>query len=148
MAPSTSFPVSPFRRFIDQLVERWIHIICKLNLCNRFHPLRSASNCKTHDSLFAQRRIEYSFWAELGSEIHAAAEDASKGDIFAENQRAFIGAEGMLEGAIDGLEEVLAGGGGSLGVGWVGTERGWTMIEQRMRGVVYWDVQTGVWRES
>lgn len=54
----------------------------------------------------------------------------------------------MLEGAVDCLEEVLAGRGGILRVGRAGTERGWTMMEERMRGVVDWDVETGVPRES
>ena len=46
----------------------------------------------------------------------------------------------MLKGAIDGLEEVLAGGGGIFGIGRVGTEGVWTMMEERMRRVVYWDI--------
>ena len=54
----------------------------------------------------------------------------------------------MLEGAVDSLEEVLAGAGGSLGVGRIGAERGRTVMEERMRGVVYWDVETGVRGES
>ena len=140
MASRVSFPVSPFRRFVDQLVKRWIYVVCELNFCNRLHPLRSASDCEAHDSLFAKRRIEYSFWAEFGSEIHTAAEDASKGDIFAKHQRALIRAERMLEGGIDSLEEVLAGEGGRLRIGRVGAERGWTMMEERVREVVYWNV--------
>lgn len=148
MAPSVSLPVSPFGRFIDKLIKRRIHIVCELNLCNRLHPLRSASNCKAHDSLFAQGRIEHSFGAEFSSEIHTTAEDAPEGDVFAKHQRAFIGTEGMFEGAIDGLKEVLASERGTLRVRHIGTERRWTVVEERMGGVVYWDVQTCVWRES
>ena len=54
----------------------------------------------------------------------------------------------MLEGGIDSLEEILTGGGRILGIGRVGTERGGTMMEERMREVVYGDVQTSVCRES
>ena len=46
----------------------------------------------------------------------------------------------MLEGGIDGLEEILAGGRRGLGIGRVGTERGRTMMEERMREVVNWDI--------
>lgn len=49
----------------------------------------------------------------------------------------------MLECAVNGLEKVLAGEGGILRVRRAGTERGWTMMEERMRGVVDWDVETG-----
>lgn len=54
----------------------------------------------------------------------------------------------MLQSAVDGLEEVLAGGGGILGVERVGAKRGRTMVEEKMGGVVYGDVETGVWREG
>ena len=106
----------------------------------RLHPLRSASDCEAHDALFAKRGIENSFWAELGSEIHTAPEDTSEGDILAKDQSALIGAERMLEGGIDSLEEVLTGEGGRPGIGRVGAEGGWTMMEERMREVVYWNV--------
>ena len=140
MTACVSFPVSPFRCLIDQLVESWIYVVCKLNLCNRLHPLRSASNCEAHNPLFAQRRVEYSFWTKLGSEIHTATEHPPEGDVFTKNQRAFIGAERMLEGGIDCLEEILTCGGRTLRIGRVGTERRRTMMEERMRRVVYWDI--------
>lgn len=140
VAPSVSLPVSPFRRFIDQLVKCWIHIVRKLNLCNRLHSLRRASNCEANNPLFAQGRVENSFWAKFSSEVHTAAEDTPEGDIFAKHQGAFIGAERMLEGAIDSLEEVLASKGRVSGIRRVGTEQRQTMMEERMRGVVYWDV--------
>lgn len=140
MAPRVSFPVSPFRRFVDQLVKSRIYVICELDLSNRLHPLRSASDSEAHDPLFAKRRIEYSFRAELSSEIHTTPEDTSEGNIFAKHQGALIGAERMLEGGIDSLEEVLTGEGGRLGIGRVGAEGGWTMMEERMREVVYWNV--------
>ena len=90
MASSISFPVSPFRRFVNQLIKRWIHVVCELNLCNWLHALCSTSNCEAHNPLFAQRCIEYSFCAEFRSEINTATEHTPKGNIFAKDQRAFI----------------------------------------------------------
>lgn len=139
-------PEPPFCSLIHQLVESRVHIIRKLYLRNRLHPLRCAPYCKTYDPLLAQWGVENSFGAEFRSEIHAAAEDAPESDVFAEEEDTVIGAEGVGEGAIDGLEEIETGTGGGGGEVWVSLEGGGRVVEEGVGGVVDGEVKTGGWR--
>lgn len=75
---------SHLRCLIDELVERWVDVVGKLNFRNRLHALRRSTNREAHNCLFTQRCIEHSFGPEVCGEIHAAAEYTAKGDIFAE----------------------------------------------------------------
>lgn len=135
----STLPIPPLRSLIDQLIKRRIYIVRKLYLCDRLHALRRAANCKAHDSLFAEWRVEYSFRTKVFCKVHAAAKDAAECYIFAEDEGAFVSAEGLGEGAVDGLEEILAGGGGFRERG-VGLEGGGGVVEKRVGGVVDWEV--------
>lgn len=97
-----------FRRLIDQLIESRKHIIRKLNLGHRPEPLKRRPDRKPHDPLLAERRVEDALVAKLVCEVHAAAEDAAEGDVFAEEEHAGVAAQGVREGRVDGLEQVLA----------------------------------------
>lgn len=138
---SSTLPISPFRSFIDQLIECRIDVICKLDLGDRLHPLRRAADAEANDSLFTQRCIEHSFRSKLRGKIHAASKDTAEGNVFAKDKDSVIGAEGMRQGAVDGLEEVESLG---RGVAWeVGMtlEGGGGVVKERMGGVVYGEVE-------
>lgn len=105
-----SSPVSHLCCLVDKLVKGRVDVIGKLDLGNGLHALESSSNGKAHDSLFRQRSIEDSVGAKVVGEAHGAAEDAPKRNILAKEQHAVVGGEGMAEGRVDGLEEVLTSG--------------------------------------
>lgn len=146
IAPRIAFPIPPLRRLVHQLVERGIDIIRKLDLGHGSHPLRGAPDGEPHYPLLAQGRVEHALGPEFGGQVHAAAEDAAKGDIFAEEEDALVGAEGASEGAVDSLEEVLPGCGNrfrELRQG--GMERGGRVVEKWVGGVFDGEIEACVW---
>lgn len=141
---SSTFPVPPFCSLIDQLIECRIHVICKLYLRNRLHPLRRAADAKANDTLFAQGSIEHSFRSKLRCKVHAAPKDTPERNIFTKNQDSVIGAEGMRQGAVDGLEEVESFGRGVAGEVGMTLEGSRGVVEERMGRIVYWEVEAGI----
>lgn len=117
-----SGPVSYLGSLVDELVESRVYIIGKLDLSNRLHAFQSGTYSKAHDPLLAQRGIENSLRAKIVGQAHGASEDAAKGHVLAEDKHAIIGGEGVSQGRVDGLKEILAGGFGvahMLGQFWV-----------------------------
>ena len=145
MTPSSTLSVSPLCSFIDQLIESWIDIICELYLRNRFHPLRGTTNGEANDALFAQWRIEHSFRTKIFCEIHATAKDASECYILTEHKGTFVCAKGVCQGAVDGLEDILAGG-CRIGEGRVSLKRRRAVMKEGVGSIIDWNVQTGIWR--
>lgn len=86
----SSTPISKLGSFIDQLVKCRIDVVCKLNLGDGLHSLGCTSDCESYDPLLGQWCIEHSVRTKLICEAHRAPEDTSKGDIFAEEQDAFV----------------------------------------------------------
>lgn len=111
------------RRLVDQLVESRVHVVRELDLGDGLHALEGGADGEPDDALLAQRRVEHPVVAKLAREVHGAAEDAAEGNVLAEEQHAGVCPQGVREGGVDGLEEVLAGRGavpgrgGELGVG-------------------------------
>jgi len=148
MHPRLPSPKSHLRRLVHELVKRRIHVVGKLNLRNGPHALERGANRKTNYPLLRQRRVEHPLRAKVRRETHTAAEDAAKGDIFAEEEHALVGLQGVAEGRVDALVEVQARRGAAAGtLREFGVREGGFrgMGQQRSGGVVDWEVQAGIW---
>lgn len=93
---------------IDDLVERREDVVRKLDFRDGLQALRRRTNGKPDDALLRQWRVEDSLRSELGLEIDRAAENASEGDILAEEYDVVGGSEGRSQGRVDGLVQVQA----------------------------------------
>ena len=98
--------VSEFRCLINQLVESWINIICKLYFGNGLHSFRRRPNTKSHNTLFTQRRIEHSLGTIVLCETHTASEHPTKCYVFTKQYDRIIRSHSKGERIIDGLEKV------------------------------------------
>lgn len=107
-----------------ELVERGEEVVCELDFGECGVSLGGETDSEADDALLGERGVEDALAAEAFREAHGAAEDAAKGDVFAEYAGFFVGGEDGGEGVVDGLEEVhafcfggCAEGGGELWVG-------------------------------
>lgn len=106
IAACGSFSITILCRFVHELIECRVDIVCELNLRNGLHALSGASNRKANYALFCQGGVKDAIPSKLGHKPHATPEYPAEGDIFAEQQRCVVGAEGVRESSIDRLKEV------------------------------------------
>lgn len=93
---------------IHQLIKSRVDIVSELDLGDRSGTLGGTTNGKTHDALFAEGGVENAIRTVVNSEIHGAAEDATKGYIFSEDEDVLVMGQSELQGIVDGLKEVHA----------------------------------------
>lgn len=94
--------------FVVDLVKRREHVVCELHLGYGPHALCSGANGEADQALLAQRRVEDALRAKVRGQVHGAPEHAAELDVFAEDEHAFVGLQGMAEGFVDGGVEVDA----------------------------------------
>lgn len=134
---------------IDQLVERRVNVVGKLDLGDGSHALESDADCKAHDALLRKRSVEYPFGAEIRSEVHAAAEHSSESHVFAEQKNSVVIGKSVPKRPVHCLEKVQASALGLpdlLGELEVRRQRRRGVIEQRSRGKVRGDIEAGLLR--
>ena len=146
VSTGASFAIPPLGGLVNQLIKGRVDVIGELDLGHGFHALRRASNGEPHDALLAQWGIKNSLRPEFCGQVHAAAEHAAKGDIFAEDEHALVATQRVRERAVHGLEEVLPRGHGAFGKGEGCLQGGGGVVEERMGVVFYGQIETGVGR--
>ena len=87
-----STSVSELCSFINDLVKSRKYVICKLHLCNGSCPSTCIPDCKPCNTLLTQRSVENSIRSIFLVQINRASKNASKFNIFAEqNGRRILG---------------------------------------------------------
>ena len=104
---SRAFAVPHLRRLIHQLVKGRVDVVRKLYFRDRPHPARRAPDRKAGDALLRQRRVEHALAAKVRRQTHRAPEDAAKGNVLAEDEHPLVRGEGVPQGGVDRLEEIL-----------------------------------------
>jgi len=99
--------IADLRRLTDDLVERRIDEVGKLDLGDRPHALHRESDRNADDAGFGQRRVEHALGPEFflqafGQQEHIAA----RADVFAHQQRAFVGGQRVAQRRAHGFRVV------------------------------------------
>lgn len=107
IAPRGALPIAPLSRLVDELIEGGIDVIGELDLSHGAQALGGCAEGEADDALLGQRGVEDAVGAKFGGQVDAAAKDAAKGDVLAENEDALVVAQRLREGPVHGLEQVL-----------------------------------------